>query len=139
MPKKVEIKKGKKVPSTYVPKGLSEKDKKKQIKSILDKKERPKLESFKSKRSSWVEKFEDKYKTKITDKKFIYKNIISKEGVDQIIAKGRGAYYSAGSRPNQTMFSWANARLASVILGGGARKVDKKIWDKYKIKKDQKK
>ena len=29
---------------------------------------------------------------------------------------------------------WARARLAGVITGiGGARKIDKKIWDKYKI------
>ena len=134
MVKKVEIKKGKKVPSTYVPKGLSDKDKKKQIKSIVEKKERPKVDSFKSKRSSWTEKFEKKYGKKITDKAFISKNIISKEGIEQILKKGKGAYYSSGSRPNQTAFSWAYARLASVILGGGARKVDKNIWDKYKIK-----
>ena len=35
--------------------------------------------------------------------------------------------------PNQTPSSWAYARLASVITGGGARKVDKKIWDKFKL------
>ena len=43
-----------------------------------------------------------------------------------------GAYYSSGSRPNQTPFSWGNARLASVIMGGPARKIDKKIWEKNK-------
>lgn len=51
MTKKVEIAKGVKVPSTYVPKGLTEKDKKKQIKSILKGEDRPKVDSFKSKRS----------------------------------------------------------------------------------------
>ena len=44
-----------------------------------------------------------------------------------------GAYYSSGSRPNQTPYSWGMARLYSVIMGGSARRVDKKIWDKYKV------
>ena len=44
-----------------------------------------------------------------------------------------GAYYSSGSRPNVSARSWAYARLASVIMNGGARKVDKDIWDKYKV------
>ncbi len=46
--------------------------------------------------------------------------------------KGRGAYYSSGSRPNQTAESWAHSRLASVILNGPSRKIDKDIWEKYK-------
>jgi hypothetical protein len=121
-----------KINTKYVPKSLSPADKKKQIKSIKDKTDRPKLKSFKSKRSQYVIQFENKYNTKITDKQFIYKNIISKVGVDKILSKGRGAYYSSGSRPNQTSISWSNARLASVIMNGPARKVDKDIWNKYK-------
>jgi len=46
--------------------------------------------------------------------------------------KAKGAYFSGGSRPNQTPSSWAYARLASVIVGGPARKIDIKIWEKYK-------
>ena len=122
----------KKINPKYVPKSLSEADKKKQIKSIKDKTDRPKLKSYTSKRSSWSKKFEDKYNTKITDKTFINKNIISNAGIEKILLKGKGAYYSSGSRPNQTAFSWAYARLASVIMGGPARKVDKDIWNKYK-------
>jgi hypothetical protein len=134
MPKhRTEIAKGVKVPKTYVPKSLSAADKKKQVKSILKGEKRPKLESFKSKRSPFVEQFEKKYGTKITDRAFIHKNIISKKGADLIIKKGMAAYYS-GSRPNQTAASWSNARLASVIMGGAARRVDKKIWDQYKKK-----
>ena len=105
---------------------------KKQIKSIKEGKDRPKVDSFKSKRSTHVVKFEKKYGTKITDDDFISKNIISKTGINKILSKGRGAYYSSGSRPNQTADSWARARLASVITGGAARKVDKDIWEKYK-------
>lgn len=122
----------KKIKPEYAPKSLTPSDRKKQIKSIKEGKNRPKVKSFTSKRSSWVEKFEKKYKTKISNTSFISKNIISKVGIDKILDKGRGAYYSAGSRPNQTAESWSRARLASVIMGGPARRVDNKIWLKYK-------
>ena len=122
----------KKIPKQYAPKSLTPEDRKKQIKSIKEGKPRPKVESFKSKRSGHVANFEKKYGYKITNDSRISKEIISKTGIDKILSKGRGAYYSAGSRPNQTAESWARARLASVILGKGARKVDQAIWDKYK-------
>ena len=121
------------IPATYL-KGLKGAERQKQIKSIFEGKMRPKT-SAPNKRSSWVKKFEDKYGTKITDKEFIHKNIITKTGQKKILDKGRGAYFTAGSRPNHTPDSWAYARLGSVIMGGSARKIDKDIWDKYKIKK----
>jgi len=125
------------IPKKYLPKSLSPSDRKKQLKSLKSKTSspRPKVKSYDSKRSSHVVKFEKKYGHKITDDEFISKNIISKEGIRQILSKGRGAYKSGGSRPNQTANSWARARLASVIVGGKARAVDKNIWDKYKISK----
>ena len=122
------------VKTKYVPKTLSKRDRKKQIMSIKNKTKRPKLSSFKSKRSPWVSKFEKKYNYKINNYKKISKEIISRKGINEILQKGRGAYYSSGSRPNQTPMSWALARLASVILGGKARQIDIKIWNKYKIK-----
>ena len=73
MPPKKDKKTG--LPKKYVPKSLTEEDRKKQIKSIKEGKPRPKVESFKSKRSSNVKKFEEKYKTKISDFSFINKNI----------------------------------------------------------------
>ena len=42
----------------------------------------------------------------------------------QIVKKGEGAYYSSGSRPNQTPQSWGFARLASSITAGKAAAVD---------------
>tara|TARA_R100000654_G_scaffold2043_1_gene7484 strand:+ start:1795 stop:2205 length:411 start_codon:yes stop_codon:yes gene_type:complete len=123
--------KKRKVPKEYVPKGLSKADKKKQEKSILEGKKRPKVD-FKNKRSGHAERFEKKYGYKISNLSRVSKEIISREGINQILSKGRGAYYSAGSRPNQTAQSWALARLASVIMGGNARRVDSKIWNKYK-------
>jgi hypothetical protein len=41
-----------------------------------------------------------------------------------IVKKGEGAYYSSGSRPNQTAHSWAYARLASALTGGKSASVD---------------
>ena len=121
------------IPANYL-KGLNKTDRQKQIKSIFEGKLRPKTQA-KEKRSKFVVDFEKKYNKKITDEDWIHNNIITRTGQKQIIKKGMGAYFSSGSRPNQSPMSWALARLASVIMNGGARKVDKKIWDKYKIKK----
>jgi len=135
MPEKVKVKyKGEtyNINKSYI-EGLKGYERRKQIKSILEKKDRPEVKGFKSKRSGWVAKFENKYKVKISDKSFIDKNIIKREGMNKIIKKGMGAYYSGGSRPNQTPFSWGLSRLASVIMNGPARKVDKKLWDEFKV------
>ena len=125
----------KKIPKQYVPKSLTPEDKKKQIKSIKEGKDRPKVDSFKSKRSSHVIKFEKRYGKKITDDEWIGKNLLRPAGIKQILKKGAGAYYSSGSRPNQTVASWSRARLASALTGGGAEKIDKDILEKYKVKK----
>jgi len=122
----------KKIPKQYLPKGLTKEDKAKQKKSIEERTVRPKVESFKSKRSKHVVAFEKKYGVKITNDTFINKNIITRTGINKILDKGRGAYFSSGSRPNQTPESWSRARLASVIMAGAARKVDMAIWEKYK-------
>jgi len=117
----------------YVPKGLTKSDKAKQVKSIKEGKDRPKLKSAPPpKRSSLVVRFEKKYGYKITNDSRISKEIISQTGIDKILSKGRGAYYSAGSRPNVSSEQWARARLAGVILNSPARKVDMKIWNEYK-------
>jgi len=118
------------VPANYL-KGLNKSDRQKQIKSIFEGKVRPKTKAP-EKRSSYVIKFEKKYNKKITDEDFIHKNIITRTGQKKIIDKGMGAYFSGGSRPNQTPNSWSFARLASVIVGGPARKSDKNIWEKYR-------
>ena len=121
----------KNIPKEYL-EGLKGKEKKEQIKSIFEGTERPET-SYKSKRSSYCKKFEDKYDTTIADTDFIDKNLLKKKGQDKIIDKGMAAYYSSGSRPNQTPESWSKARLCSVLVGGPARKIDKKIYDKYKV------
>tara|TARA_R100001440_G_scaffold25806_1_gene41958 strand:+ start:97 stop:480 length:384 start_codon:yes stop_codon:yes gene_type:complete len=124
-----------KINPKYVPKSLSESDKKKQIKSIKEKTDRPKLKSAKTKRSVHVIKFEKRYNKKITNDAWISKNLLSREGIKQILKKGVAAYYNAGSRPNTTPAQWSRARLASALTGGGAAKVDRAILTKYKVKK----
>jgi len=49
--------------------------------------------------------------------------------LQKIVNKGEGAYFSSGSRPNQTAQSWGYARLASAITGGKSAAVDYNIID----------
>ena len=117
----------------YVPKSLTEADKKKQVKSIKEGKDRPKLKSAKPRKSTYTTKA-DKYFKGNTSLTNIAKTIgVSKTGLSKIISKGRGAYYSAGSRPNVSAEAWGRARLYSVLFGGKARAVDKDIVKEYKI------
>ena len=129
--KNIRLTKKRTIPYRYAPKRLTKADRKKQLKSIKLGINRPKIKSYKSKRSSWTVQFEKKYKTKISDYDFINKKLLSKKGIDLILNKGRAAYYTSGSRPNQTAESWARARLASVLMKGPAYKVDKNIAEKY--------
>jgi len=48
----------------------------------------------------------------------------SVRSLKQIVRKGEGAFYSSGSRPNQTPQSWGHARLASALTAGKAAIVD---------------
>ena len=48
----------------------------------------------------------------------------SRAALEKVVSKGRGAYYSSGSRPNQTAESWGLARLASAITGGASSAID---------------
>jgi len=47
-----------------------------------------------------------------------------------IVKKGEGAFYSSGSRPNQTPQSWGLARLGSAITGAKAAAVDYDILER---------
>ena len=128
------------IPKKYT-KGLSYKDKKKQIKNIKTAKksykkkkyiDRPKLKSYKNKKSSWTKKFKDKYGNITKLHEISKKTGIPKKALMAVLKKGRGAYYSSGSRPNQTAESWARARMYSYIMGGPPRKYDKEITKKFK-------
>ena len=118
----------------YIPKQLDNRDKTKQkrelFKSIrLYKKHkyytRKPLKSFKSKKSKHLKKVENIYGIKTLQINNLSKKTgCSKAILKKIVNKGMGAYYSSGSRPNQTAKSWGMARLASAITGGPASKVD---------------
>jgi hypothetical protein len=54
----------------------------------------------------------------------------SVSALKKIVNKGEGAYFSSGSRPNQTAQSWGLARLASSITGGKSAAVDFLILEK---------
>ena len=66
----------------------------------------------------------------VPSKELSLKTNCSINALKQIVKKGEGAYYSSGSRPNQTARSWGIARLASSITGGKASAVDYHILEK---------
>jgi len=129
------------IPKRYLPDSLSEKDRKKQIKSIFEKKDRPKIDK-KPRKSSWTVQFNNKYGEELKDMKGgkSVKNIakvvgIPEKALKEIFKKGEAAYYSSGSRPNQTASSWAYGRIYAYIMGGEKiRKVEETITKKYKVK-----
>ena len=128
----------KKINLRYLPKRLTIRDKQKQSKMLLKSKKlyrknkyytRKSVKSFISKTSSHILKARKVYGvTKIgaTDE-LSKKSGCSKSALAKIINKGAGAYYSSGSRPNQTSQSWGVARLASALTSGKAGAVDYNI------------
>lgn len=131
-----------KIPDRYVPKSLSDKQLKLQIKSIFEKKDRPIFKNRRKRKSSWTIKFKEAYGNAIEkhggkkDLKTIAKvSKIPLKALQEVYKKGVGAYYSSGSRPGQTANSWAYARVYAYIMGGAAvRKIEQHITDKYKVK-----
>jgi hypothetical protein len=127
-----------KVPMRYLPKMLNKKDNKKQVKMLIKSQEqykkgiyytREKVASFKSKKSNHIANARKIYKIEnITPtKELALKTGCNLETLIKILRKGEGAYYSSGSRPNQTPQSWGLARLASALTSGKAAAVDYKI------------
>jgi DNA-binding Xre family transcriptional regulator len=124
----------------YLPKHLTRKDRKKQGNELIKSRHlykkgiyysRPKVSSFKSKKSHFITQAEKLYsvdKIGATDE-LAKATGCSKQALAKIINKGAGAYYSSGSRPNQTAQSWGIARLASSITAGKAAAVDYKILE----------
>jgi hypothetical protein len=129
------------IPKRYLPDTLSKSERQKQIKSIFEGKDRPKTK-VKDRKSSWTIQFDKEYGDKLDSMtgKRSKKNIAKITGIpfkaiDEVYKKGEGAFYSSGSRPNQTASSWARGRIYAYIMGGEkVRKVDKDITDKYKVK-----
>jgi hypothetical protein len=131
----------------YLPHYLSSSDKKKQKRELNRSRKayktkrgknkyysRKKIKSYKSKPSSWTQKFHDKYPNAKSYSEISKVTGIPEGALKAVVRKGRGAYYSSGSRPNQTAESWGKARMYSYILGGKTRKIDNEITVKYNVK-----
>ena len=125
-------------PMRYLPKMLTVEDNEKQRQMLLKSKNeynkgiyytREKLESFKNRASGHVAKARKIYKvdTMTPTKELALKTGCTLETLQRIVKKGEGAYFSSGSRPNQTAQSWGLARLASALTAGKAAAVDYKI------------
>ena len=129
-----------KVPRRYIPNYLSRKDKK-IIKYELNKSRskykkgiyytRKNVKSFKPKTSQHILNARKLYGVEniIPNKILAFKTGCSVKALKKIENKGMGAYYSSGSRPNQTAQSWGIARLASAITSGKAAAVDYNILE----------
>lgn len=129
------------VPIRYIPKSLSKKDKLKQRNMLqksrkLYKKDkfytRKRVSSYKNKTSNHITNARNMYNvdTISPNKKLSLATGCSISALRKIVKKGEGAYYSSGSRPNQTPQSWGYARLASSITAGKSAAVDYDILDK---------
>lgn len=124
----------------YLPFGLSEKDREKQI-GMLNKSRklykqnvyftRKKLPSYQSKKSKHIVNASRIYGIeKISpNKELSVKTGCSVDALERIVSKGEGAYFSSGSRPNQTAQSWGIARLASAVTGGKSSLIDYSILE----------
>ena len=128
-------------PIRYLPKSLIAKDKERQVRMLNRSKRmyrsgkyytRRKIGSYKSKPSKHVRAAQKIYRIKnITPNRELSKKTgCSLRALTEIVKKGEGAYYSSGSRPNQTPQSWGLARLASSITGGKSAAVDYKIIER---------
>ena len=128
------------VPIKYLPHILTKKDRSKQKAQLIKSRKaykkgiyitRKPIKSYTSKKSQHIINAEKIYKIKnlAINNELIKKTGCSRKALDQIVKKGMGAYYSSGSRPNQTPHSWGIARLASSITGGKAAAVDYTILE----------
>jgi len=123
------------VPLRYVPKGLSRKDKKKQVHELLKSRQMYKKGKYYTRKKVGYPVVKSKH---LANVRRIYGQDVSldmkigctKSTLEKIVSKGEGAYYSSGSRPNQTPQSWGMARLASAVTGGKAAAVDYGILEK---------
>ena len=129
-----------KFPLRYLPGALTKKDRTKAKNELLKSRTayrkgnyytRRKISSFHSKPSKYLGKAEKMYKVEKIDatNQLAKASGCSKEALAKIIQKGEGAYFSSGSRPNQTAQSWGIARLASALTAGKAAVVDYSILE----------
>ena len=130
-----------KIPRRYLPSLKEIKDSAKQVKMLMKSRKQYKKGKFFTRKM--IKSYKSKTSNHITDARKIYgiqnitpnnelarKTGCSLSALKQIVRKGQGAYYSSGSRPNQTSQSWGLARLASSITSGKSAAVDYDILEK---------
>ena len=130
-----------KLPTKYLPSLKEIKDSAKQVKMLMKSRKQYKKGKFFTRKK--IKSYKSKPSNHITDARKIYgiqnitpnKELAKKTGcslsaLKQIVRKGQGAYFSSGSRPNQTSQSWGLARLASSITAGKSAAVDYDILEK---------
>lgn len=134
--KKTKKPKKERYPTRYLPRTLSKRDRLKQLAMLRRSKRlyrkgryytRKRLTSFTSRRSRHLKRAATLYGTSnisSTNQLLAKRSGCSPQAMRAIVRKGEGAYYSSGSRPNQTARSWGLARLASALTGGKAAAVD---------------
>lgn len=129
------------VPVRYIPTTITQKDARQQTRELLRSRKmytkgqyhtRRKIASFKSKPSGHIARAREIYKIDhiVPSKELSRKTGCSVSALQKIVKKGEGAYFSSGSRPNQTAQSWGYARLASAITSGKSAAVDFDILEK---------
>jgi len=123
------------VPKRYIPKRLTARDLAKQKRELRKSRKlykqgkyytRKHMSSFHSKPSRHLDYARKLYKidTITPSAELAEKTKCSQDALEKIVNKGRGAYFSSGSRPNQSAESWGLARLASAITGGASSAID---------------
>lgn len=128
------------VPKRYLPKILTQKDLAKQKRELRKSRKlykkgkyysRKTVKSFHSKPSKHLEYARKIYNidTITPSAQLAEKTQCSQDALEKIVSKGRGAYFSSGSRPNQSAESWGLARLASAITGGNSSAIDYNILE----------
>lgn len=125
-----------KIPRKYLPRRLTRKEYAKQHHDLLRSRRMYKQKKFYTRRTN-LSSYPHRTSQHILRARRLYgvprivpnrvlaqKTGCSVEALSKIVQKGEGAYYSSGSRPNQTPQSWGLARLASAITGQKAAIVD---------------
>ena len=128
------------IPIKYLPSRLTHKDRKQQYQQLLASRKayrnnrymtRKNVTSYPHRPSRHLHNLRQLYKinTAKPSNQLAKATGCSLTAMKQIVRKGQGAYYSSGSRPNQTAQSWGIARLASSLTGGKSAAVDYRILE----------
>ena len=128
------------VPIRYLPRRLTAKDRARQFRMLMKSRKLYKTGKYYTRKP--VPSYQHKTSDHILRARKLYKiaNIAptpelsrktgcSLKALRKIVNKGEGAYFSSGSRPNQTAQSWGIARLASSLTAGKSAAVDYKILE----------